>query len=30
MYSEPPVLGIPGAADEKLAALHLHRVAGKG
>ena len=27
--SEPPVLGIPGPADEKLAALHLHRVAGQ-
>ena len=28
--SEPPVLGVAGTANEKLAALHLHRVAGKG
>ena len=27
--SEPPVLGIPGPADENFAALHLHRVAGQ-
>ena len=28
--SEPPVLGVAGAANEKLAALYLHRVAGQG